>query len=46
MKKFVVTVLVVMCMVGCGKKEPKPLQTKAVSVEKKQPETGAARRTS
>lgn len=38
MKKFVVTVLVVMCMVGCGKKEPKPLQSKAVSVEKKQPE--------
>src|SRR4030067_2826084 len=39
MKRFVIPVLVVMCMVGCGKKEPKPLQTQAVSVEKKQPET-------
>ena len=39
MKKFVISVLVVMCMVGCGKKEPKPLQTKAVSVEKTQPES-------
>ncbi len=38
MKKFVIPVLVAMCMVGCGRKEPKPLQTKAVSVEKKQPE--------
>jgi len=38
MKKLVIPVLVAMCMFGCGRKEPKPLQTKTVSVEMKQPE--------
>ncbi len=42
MKKFIVPALVVICMFGCGKKEPKTVENKTVSDEKKQAEPGKA----